>query len=42
LIGRSRIPRGARAKDGAKNAPWKTKTRFPLSHRPGDYGGMFA
>ena len=35
-------PAGARAKDGAKDAPWKTKSRFPLSHRPGDCGGMFA
>ncbi len=35
-------PARARAKGGAKNAPWKTKSRFPLSHRPGDYGGMFA
>jgi len=41
LIGRSRIPQEARAKDGAKDAPWKTKSRFPLSHRPDD-GGMFA
>jgi len=27
LIGRSRIQQ-ARAKDGAKNAPWKNKKRF--------------
>ena len=34
-------PAVARAKDGATDAPWKTKKRFPLSHRP-DGGWMFA
>jgi hypothetical protein len=39
LIGRSRIQQ-ARAKAGAKNAPWKNKNRFSTFAPAGD-GWMF-
>jgi hypothetical protein len=29
-------------KTAQKNASWKTKKRFPLSHWPDDDSGMFA
>jgi hypothetical protein len=39
LIGRSRIPQGARAKDGAKGAPWKTQNVFHFRTGPATAAG---